>query len=156
MRLDFEIGFKSKDIAHVHVRYENDFNDHIINNYLHFIEKKENERRRQEGGGVAKSIFIMIGFDRPEMEALLYAIYSVQKVSPSDKDAWNKAIDDKLPFLRPEGWDFDTIEFQKELWNTSVLIERLLEDPRGKVFYYNDLDEKPGESIGDFFVLPKL
>ena len=90
------------------------------------------------------------------METLLNDIYSVQKVSPSDKDAWNKAIDEKLPFLRPQGWDFDTIEFQEELWNTSVLIERLLENPNSKYFYYDDLDEEHRESKGLFFIPPKL
>ena len=43
MRLDFGIS-QGKGTTHVHVRYENNFNDHIINNYLHFIENKEEER----------------------------------------------------------------------------------------------------------------
>lgn len=156
MRLDFEISFENKNIDHVRLRYENDFNDHIINNYLYFIQDKENKKREQESGGAPKSLFLKIANDRQEMEELLYAIYSVQKVSPSDKDAWNKAIDDKLPFLRSKGWNFDTIEFQKELWNTSVLIENLLEDPRAKLFYYHDLDYKPEDSIGTFYISPKL
>ena len=155
MRLDFEIS-QGKGTPHVHIRYENNFNDHIINNYLHFLEKEEEERRIQEHGYGPEYHFVMIGLNRPEMETLLHDIYSVQKVSPSDKDAWNKAIDEKLPFLRPQGWDFDTIEFQEELWNTSVLIERLLENPNSKYFYYNDLDEEHVESKGLFFIPPKL
>ena len=155
MRLDFGIS-QGKGTTHVHLRYENNFNDHIINDYLHFIENKEEERRIQEHGYGPEYHFVRLGLIRPEMETLLHDIYSVQKVSPSDKNAWNKAIDEKLPFLRPQGWDFDTIEFQKELWNTSVLIERLLENPNSKYFYYDDLDEKHGESKGLFFIPPKL
>ena len=74
-------------------------------------------------------------FKPKEIKDFLERIYAIQRVSPFDKTKWDTAVETYLPIAKSSGWDIDSIDFQKELWWTSEVLEQCLTHTDAEVFY---------------------